>query len=48
MNNIKTCYFNSEYTLDNATTLTVSNNSVEVTASNMINYVIFDIIPNEA
>ena len=44
---IKTCYFNSEYTLDNATTLTVKDNSVEVVASNIINYVIFDIFPNE-
>ena len=45
---IKTCYYNSVYTLDNASTLTVKNNSVEVKALNTINYVIFDIVPNEA
>ena len=46
---IKTCYYNTEYTIENATTLKVnSDNTVDVTATNMINYLIFDIIPNEA
>ena len=45
---IKTCYYNSEYTIDNANTLIVnSDNTVEVVASNMINYLIFDIVEIE-
>ena len=45
---IKTCYFNTVYTLDNATIVEVNNNSVEVVAAGLINYLIFDIVPIEA
>ncbi|MCR5461638.1 MAG: hypothetical protein K6E87_01080 [bacterium] len=43
---IKECYYNDVYSLDNAKTLSFSNNSVELKALSDINYVIFDIIPN--
>ena len=43
---IKECYYNNVYSLENAKTLSFSNNTVEAKAENDINYVIFDIVPN--
>ena len=45
---IKQCYFNTVYRLDDATTVNVnSDNTVEVIAKDLINYVIFDIVKIE-